>query len=310
MKLERARFTDQIVELIRRASTELPPDVQEALGRGRDAEPEGSTAKRTLSIMLENQKLACTRELPICQDTGTNVYRIRYPAGLRQKFVREAIHEATKVATDRCYLRPNTVDPRTEKNIAANLGEGAPQLWFEERDDDAEQVTIELMLKGGGCENTGAQYSLPMGEIGADRDLTGVKKVVLDCVQKALGKGCAPGALGVCMGGDRAYSLLMAKKQHYRPLHDTHPDPALAKMEREIFDAANRLGIGPMGFGGKTTVFACKLTSATRLPASYFVSVSYMCWAFRRAVLVLEGDGSEAVYLPYLETSKSLAHVH
>jgi fumarate hydratase class I len=310
MRLERERFTGQIVELIRRASTELPPDVQEALGRGRDHEPEGSTARRTLTQMLENQKLACTRELPICQDTGTNVYRVRYPAGVRQKIVREAIQDATKVATDKCYLRPNTVDPRTEKNIPSNLGEGAPQIWFEEREDDRDELTVELMLKGGGCENTGAQYSLPMAEIGADRDLVGVKKVVLDCVQKALGKGCAPGALGVCMGGDRAYSLLMAKKQHFRPLHDENPDPALAKMEHEIFEAANRLGIGPMGFGGKTTVFAVKVTSATRLPASYFVSVSYMCWAFRRAVLVLEGDGHDAVYLPYLDTSRSLVHVH
>ncbi|MEZ0231133.1 MAG: fumarate hydratase [Planctomycetota bacterium] len=310
MKLDRDRLVDQLVELIRRASTELPPDVKKALEAGRDSEPDGSTARRTLTMMLENQNLACTRELPICQDTGTNVYRIRYPAGVRQKDFRAAIQKATTMATERSYLRPNTVDPRTEKNIASNLGEGAPQIWFEERDDDRELVTVELMLKGGGCENTGAQYSLPASELGADRDLTGVKKVVLDCVQKALGKGCAPGALGVCMGGDRAYSLLMAKKQHFRPLHDVNPDPALAKMEREILDAGNRLGIGPMGFGGKTTVFACKVTSATRLPASYFVSISYMCWAFRRACMILEGDGREAVYQPYLEAALAGAGAH
>jgi fumarate hydratase class I len=310
VKIDRDRLVEQLIELLRRASTELPPDVKKALEAGRDSEPDGSTAKRTLTMMLENQDLACTRELPICQDTGTNVYRIRYPAGVRQKDVRAAIHEATKVATERCYLRPNTVDPRTEKNIATNLGEGAPQLWFEERDDERELLTVELMLKGGGCENTGAQYSLPASELGADRDLTGVKKVVLDCVQKALGKGCAPGALGVCMGGDRAYSLLMAKKQHFRPLHDRNPDPALAKLEKEIFEAGNRLGIGPMGFGGKTTVFACKVTAATRLPASYFVSVSYMCWAFRRAAMILEGDGREAVYQPYLEEALAGAGAH
>lgn len=310
MKLDRDRLTGQLVDLIRRAATELPPDVQEALSKGRDSEPEGSTARRTLTVMLENQKLACTRELPICQDTGTNVYRVRYPSGVRQKLFRECIQEATKIATEKCYLRPNTVDPRTEKNISTNLGEGAPQIWFEERDDDKAEVTVELMLKGGGCENTGAQYSLPAAELGADRDLIGVRKVVLDCVQKALGKGCAPGALGVCMGGDRAYSLLMAKKQHFRPLTDVNPDPALAKMERDILEAGNRLGIGPMGFGGKTTLFACKVTSATRLPASYFVSVSYMCWAFRRAALLLEGDGREGIYLPYLDPARSMAHAH
>jgi fumarate hydratase class I len=308
LKVNRDRLVEQLVELIRRASTELPPDVKKALEAGRDSEPEGSTAKRTLTMMLENQTLACTRELPICQDTGTNVYRIRYPAGVRQKEIRAAIQQATTLATERSYLRPNTVDPRTEKNIATNLGEGAPQIWFEERDDDRELVTIELMLKGGGCENTGAQYSLPASELGADRDLVGVKKVVLDCVQKALGKGCAPGALGVCMGGDRAYSLLMAKKQHFRPLDDVNPDPALARLEREIFESANKLGIGPMGFGGKTTVFACKVTSATRLPASYFVSISYMCWAFRRACMILVGDGREAVYQPYLGASLVGAH--
>jgi fumarate hydratase class I len=306
LKIAGDRLVEQLVELIRRASTELPPDVKKALEAGRDSEPDGSTAKRTLTMMLENQNLACTRELPICQDTGTNVYRIRYPAGVRQKDFRAAIQKATTLATEKSYLRPNTVDPRTEKNIASNLGEGAPQIWFEERDDDKEVVTVELMMKGGGCENTGAQYSLPMSEIGADRDLIGVKKVVLDCVQKALGKGCAPGALGVCIGGDRAYSLLMAKKQHFRPLHDVNPDPALAKLEKEIFEAGNRLGIGPMGFGGKTTVFACKVTHATRLPASYFVSVSYMCWAFRRAVMILDAEG-EAEYAPYLD-AKELVH--
>src|SRR5579871_3253225 len=141
VRLDQARFQEQIVELIRRASTELPPDVKAALERGRDTEPDGSTARRTLTQMLENQSLACTRELPICQDTGTNVYRVRYPAGVRQKDVRASIQQATRIATEKCYLRPNTVDPRTEKNVPTNLGEGAPQIWFEERDDDDQVLT-------------------------------------------------------------------------------------------------------------------------------------------------------------------------
>jgi len=151
------------------------------------------------------------------------------------------------------------------------------------------------MLKVGGCENVGAQYKLPDNNLGAGRDLEGMRKVVLDAVYQAQGKGCAPGALGVAVGGDRGSSYIASKEALFRPLEDQNPDPELDKLEKQITEEANRLGIGPMGFGGKTTVLATKIKGLHRLPASYFVSVSYMCWAYRRRKMTyLNGEVSYA----------------
>jgi fumarate hydratase, class I len=147
-------------------------------------------------------------------------------------------------------------------------------------------LTIELMLKGGGCENVGAQYSLPNDELGAGRDLAGVRKVVLDAVQKAQGQGCAPGILGVAVGGDRGSSYYTSKEVLFQSMDETNPDPQLAQLENRLTDESNQLGIGPMGFGGQTTVLGAKITSLNRLPASFFVTVSYMCWAYRRRKMV------------------------
>ena len=150
------------------------------------------------------------------------------------------------------------------------------------------------MLKGGGCENVGAQYSLPDTRLDANRDLEGVRRAVLDAVQQAQGMGCAPAVIGVAVGGDRASSYIKSKEQFYRPLDDESPDPKLAALEKRLTDEANTLGIGPMGFGGKTTVLSVKIDSLERLPASYFVTASYMCWADRRRSLIYR-DGQVTI---------------
>jgi fumarate hydratase class I len=137
-------------------------------------------------------------------------------------------------------------------------------------------------MKGGGSENMSRQYSLPDASIGAGRDLEGVRRCVLDAVQKAQGYGCAPGILGVCVGGDRACGFEEAKHQLLRRLGDKNPDPELASLEERILEEANSLGIGPMGLGGKTTLLGVKLGSRPRVPASFFVTVAYLCWAARR----------------------------
>jgi fumarate hydratase class I len=167
-----------------------------------------------------------------------------------------------------------------------------PTIHFEEWEND--YLKVDLVLKGGGCENVGAQYSLPDTALKAGRDLKGVRKVVLDAVQKAQGHGCAPGILGVAIGGDRGSSYLESKRQLFRSMDDVNRDPNLAPLERQLTDEANQLGIGPMGFGGKTTVLGVKLGTLHRLPASYFVSVSYMCWADRRRSLVWK-DGQATI---------------
>ena len=141
---------------------------------------------------------------------------------------------------------------------------------------------VTLLMKGGGSENMSRQYSLPDAALGAGRDLEGVRRCVLDAVQKAQGYGCAPGILGVCIGGDRACGFEEAKHQLLRSLDDSNADPELARLEKRVLKEANSLGIGPMGLGGKTTLLGVKIGSRPRVPASFFVTVAYLCWAARR----------------------------
>jgi fumarate hydratase class I len=193
------------------------------------------------------------------------------------------------MATEKAYLRPNAVDSVSGVNSGDNLGDDAfPTIHFEET--DGEEIVVDLILKGGGCENVGAQYSLPNSKLGAGRDLEGVRKVVLDTVYQAQGKGCAPGVLGVAIGGDRGSSYYASKEALFRPMDDENPDSKLAQLEERLYQEANQLGIGPMGFGGETTVLGVKARGLHRLPASFFVSVSYMCWAHRRRKMIVRGD--------------------
>tara|TARA_Y100000590_G_scaffold63836_1_gene68528 strand:+ start:1146 stop:2018 length:873 start_codon:yes stop_codon:yes gene_type:complete len=282
-------FTDEFIELIRMAATDLPDDVEEALGDARGKEKEGTAAHGALDTILSNVAIARRESLPICQDTGTPIFYVKYPEGLSTLKLREQIKNAVVEGTKRNYLRPNAVDALTDKNSGNNLGDDAfPTIHFDEVEGTT--MTIDLMLKGGGCENVGAQYSLPNNGIGAGRDMKGVRKAVLDAVQKAQGQGCAPGILGVAIGGDRGSSYHAAKEQLLRKLHDTNPDPELNAMEQQLKDESNELGIGPMGFGGETSILDVKMTGMHRLPASYFVSVSYMCWASRVRRMTVDND--------------------
>jgi fumarate hydratase, class I len=280
-------LTASILELIRLAATDLPPDVEAALKRAYEREAPGTAARGALETVLKNVALARQQSTPICQDTGTPIFYVYYPEGWSTRQLRQQIRSAVAEATARAYLRPNSVDALSGKNSGNNLGDDHfPSIHFEEVDGDA--LRIELMLKGGGCENVGAQYSLPNSTLGAGRDLEGVRRVVLDAVHKAQGKGCAPGVLGVAIGGDRGSSYLASKEVLYQTLEETSPNPELAALEQRLTQEANQLGIGPMGFGGETTVLGTRITGLHRLPASYFVSVSYMCWAYRRRRMVYE----------------------
>jgi fumarate hydratase class I len=176
------------------------------------------------------------------------------------------------------------------------VGPGAPTLHLEPWSKD--YTDVRLILKGGGCENVGAQYSLPDSRVGASRDLAGVRKCILDAVHQAQGKGCGPGVLGVTIGGDRATGYLASKEQFLRKMGDRNPNAELARLESEIVREANELGIGPMGFGGRTTLMGVKIGALNRVPASYFVSVSYMCWAYRRqgAALTPKGEIRKWLY--------------
>jgi len=287
-RLNHDRFRDAVLELIRLASTDMSPDVVKAITMARDNEDAGSAAKSVLNVILQNITAAQDGSTPICQDTGTNIHYITIPVGVSMRAVEKAVIEATRLATAKAYLRPNSVDSVTGKNSGDNTGIMSPYFHFEEWDKPA--IEIKLALKGGGSENVSGQYKLPDATLEAGRNMEGVYKCVVDMVFKAQGQGCAPGIMGVGIGGDRATSMIVAKKQLFRKLDDLNPDPDLASMEERLLQDLNKLGIGPMGFGGKTTALAVKIGKAHRLPASFFVSLAYMCWADRRRTMTYSED--------------------
>jgi fumarate hydratase class I len=276
-------FFESMVELITRTSTDLPPDVRAAMGQALGAEEPASRAKQAMTIIAQNIDQAEACDGPICQDTGMPTFEVRVPVGTNQIWLRQQIRDAVAEATKRGKLRPNSVDSITGENSGNNLGPGTPIIHFDQWEQP--DIEVKLILKGGGCENTNAQYSLPteLDHLGrADRTLEGVRKCILHAVWKAQGKGCSPGAVGVCVGGDRTSGYLHAKEQLFRTLDDTNSDPRLAAIEQAVMDEANRLAVGPMGFSGKTSLIGCKIGAQNRLPASFFVSIAYDCWAFRR----------------------------
>jgi fumarate hydratase class I len=288
-------LTEPFVELIRRAATDLPADVEAALRAAKDREQPGSAAAGALETILENVALARANATPVCQDTGVPIFYVRHPLGISARRLRVQIEEAIAEATRRAYLRPNAVDPLTGRNSGNNLGAGFPSFHFEEAEWQEDRLEVDLLLKGGGSENVGAQYKLPYAPLQAGRDLEGVRRVVLDAVYQAQGKGCAPGVLGIAIGADRGTGYVHAKEQLFRPLQDTNTVPELEALEERLLRECNDLGIGPMGFGGRTTVFGVKIGAYHRLPACYFVSIAYMCWACRRAQMVVQ-DGKVISY--------------
>lgn len=274
----------QLVDFIRLTSSSLPDDAEHALTRALRCEAANSPARTILKTILDNVALARRQGTPVCQDTGTLTFFV--DESLRKKVTPEVLGQAVQLATEKGWLRRNTIDSISGKSIDTNVCLGAPVVHY----INGPRGQIALLMKGGGSENMSCQFSLPDAALGAGRDLEGVRRAVLAAVQKAQGFGCAPGILGVSIGGDRASGFEEAKLQLLRNLDDTNADPRLARLERRILREANTLGIGPMGLGGKTTLLAVKIGSRPRVPASFFVTVAYLCWAARRRVLCLGGD--------------------
>jgi fumarate hydratase class I len=283
---------NSLVELITQTATNLPPDVRTAMGHVLDDEKPDTQAGQALSIIANNIDMAASDEQPICQDTGMPTFLVHTPVGVNQIALKKVIREAVAEATRRGKLRPNSVDSLTGKNSGDNLGHETPVIHCEQWESD--EIEVKLILKGGGCENKNIQYSLPaelehVGKVG--RNLEGVRKCLLHAVWQAQGQGCAPGAIGVCIGSDRGHGYFLAKEQLFRTLDDVNPDPVLAELEASIMKEANEIGVGAMGFGGAaSSLIGCKITAANRLPASFFVSVAYDCWAFRRLGVRLDAS--------------------
>ena len=278
---------EKIAGLIRRTSSRLSADVLQALVAAIRREAKGSSARMILETLVQNAALARRKGTPMCQDTGTLTFFV--DERLRGLVTPAAVKKAVAVATEKGWLRRNTIDSVSGRSINSNTYDGAPVIHYVPAKNRRAAPAVTLLMKGGGSENMSRQYSLPDAALGAGRDLEGVRRCVLDAVHKAQGYGCAPGILGVCVGGDRACGFEEAKHQLLRRLDDTNRDPALARLEKRLVKEANALGIGPMGLGGKTTVLGVKIGSRPRVPASFFVTVAYLCWAARRQIMRLKG---------------------
>jgi fumarate hydratase, class I len=284
-----SQFRQSMLSLISETSTNLPPDVRRALQWAIDRETPGTQSSLALQTMAINTDMACDNEAPICQDTGMPTFEIKTPAGTNQILIQKQIKEAIAESTKLGKLRPNAVDSLTGKNSGNNLGDGCPVMHFEQWEE--KDIEIKLILKGGGCENKNIQYSLPceLPNLGrADRTMDGIRKCLLHAVWQAQGQGCSVGVIGVAIGGDRASGYHFAKQQLFRLQDDINPNPELAKLEDYVLQNANKLNIGTMGFGGLSTLIGCKIGSYHRLPASYFVTVAYNCWAYRRFGVILD----------------------
>jgi fumarate hydratase class I len=278
-----------MLNLIVETSTNLPPDVRRALKDAMNREKEGTQSDFALQTIALNVDMAVTNCGPICQDTGMPTFEIKTPVGVNQIVMKKQILEAIVEATKQGMLRPNMVDSLTGKNSGNNLGDGTPILHFEQWEKP--DIEVRLILKGGGCENKNIQYSVPcdLPNLGrADRTLDGVRKCIMHAVWQAQGQGCSVGAIGVAIGGDRTSGYSFAKQQLFRELDDINPNPELAKLEAYVMENADKLGIGTMGFGGLATLIGCKIGSIHRLPAGFFVTVAYDCWAFRRLGVIID----------------------
>ncbi|MBG9787172.1 MULTISPECIES: fumarate hydratase [Brevibacillus] len=296
------KFKDSMLQLIVETSTNLPPDVRHAINAAKKREDAGTRAALSLTTIAQNIKMAEENVSPICQDTGMPTFEIKTPVGVNQIVMKKAILEAIAEATRTGKLRTNSVDSLTGANSGDNIGPGTPVLHFEQWEEDYAEV--KLILKGGGCENKNVQYSLPceLPHLGkAGRDLDGIRKCILHAVYQAQGQGCSAGFIGVGIGGDRTSGYSLAKHQLFRSADDSNPIPELAELEDYIMQTANELGIGTMGFGGNTTLLGCKIGVENRLPASFFVSVAYNCWAFRRQGVHINPETGEIIRYLYTE---------
>jgi fumarate hydratase, class I len=294
------KFQESMYKLIVETSTKLPRDVRRAIKAAKARENAGTRAAMSLATITNNITMADEQVSPICQDTGLPTFKIKTPVGANQIEMKKAIYAAIAQATKDGKLRPNSVDSLTGDNSGDNLGAGTPVIKFEQWEKD--YIDARLILKGGGCENKNIQYSLPCELEGlgrAGRDLDGIRKCIMHSVYQAQGQGCSAGFIGVGIGGDRTSGYELAKDQLFRSVDDENPIEELKQLEEYVMENANKLGIGTMGFGGETTLLGCKVGVINRIPASFFVSVAYNCWAYRRLGVAINpetGDINDWMY--------------
>ncbi len=284
MELEEA-LKEFLVELIRVAETRLPLDVYEALRRAYEAE-DNPVAKQHLEAILKNAELAAKLSKPICQDTGTPVFYVRmgeeFPLKARfYEVAAEAVREATRIVP----LRPNAVNPIRGGNTGDNTGRHVP--WFEVELVPGDRLEVTFVPKGGGSE---APSTLRMGL--PVRGIVNVWEAVLQAIVEAGPKPCPPVVVGVGIAALSDQAMALAKRAALlRLIGVRHEEPDIAKLEEELLEAINSLGIGVHGFGGRTTALDVHVEYAHRHPATYAVAVATSCWALRRASGYIDSSG-------------------
>jgi fumarate hydratase subunit alpha len=273
-----------IIQLIKKAETELPDDVIIALKNA--LEIEDGIAKTQIEAILKNIDLAKETKRPMCQDTGIQTFFVTIGLDFPQiNKLKDLITDAVKKATIDVPLRPNTVDPFTGDNHKDNTGDHIPYITWDFT--DGSDVYITAFPKGGGSENMSKLGMLKPG-VGIE----GVKNFIVEEMINAAGNPCPPTVVGVGIGGGADLALKLGKKALLRPVGDRNKDKKIAVIEEELIKKINDSGIGPMGLGGKTTVLDVHIEKAHRHPASLPVGISVQCWADRRAKMIIHSDGT------------------
>jgi fumarate hydratase class I len=284
-KINKIKLEKELVAFYKKIASTLPEDVLSQYSKVQNSFKKNPSALSgfVFDSIMDNVSLAAKKAVPICQDTGIPIWYVKIKNQSMKEII-SIIRSATKIATEKNYLRQNSVDPITQENPGNNLGDNFPAIYFEENDKD--ELQFDLLLKGAGSENVGRTYSLPDSCLNVERDIEGIKKCVIDAVLKAQGKGCPPYIISLAIGGSKDTVTFLSKKALLRKLDSQNLDPMLEKLEVEILNDINKLGIGPMGLGGNNTAIKVFITKSHRHPASFFVDICFSCWAIRRGTLV------------------------
>lgn len=281
--ISESTISDVTLELLRQSVTSLPGDVKKSLKNAYETEQD-SIPKMQLKNILDNIKIAEESHLPMCQDTGVQIFYVTFGKGLVVD-VAAAIKEGVKKATEAIPLRPNAVHPVSRMNPGDNTGLSMPYINYDFSEKD--YIEVSVMPKGAGSENMSALRMLPPAS-----GIKGIKKFVLDTIISASGKPCPPTIIGVGIGGSADISMKLAKKALLRPIDVRHSEPEMATLEKDLHDAVNTVGIGPMGLGGETTALGVNIEYAFCHTASLPVAVNMQCWAARRATVRIHRDGA------------------
>lgn len=265
---------DTVARLCIEANLRLPPDVINAIERAEKAEP-WDGAKRILSLLGDNVRIASEKTLPVCQDTGMACVFVELGQDVHiEGDFEQAVNNGVRRGYGEGYLRKSVVcDPLCR----VNTGDNTPALVTVKL-TRGDKMRITVMPKGFGSENMSALKMLKPAD-GVD----GVKNFVLETVEKAGANPCPPIIVGVGIGGSFDKAAYLAKHALLRPVNEPNPDEYYAALERELLDKINALGIGPQGFGGKTTALAVLIEAMPTHVAGLPVAVNISCHATRRA---------------------------